>query len=65
MTEVCPVNVGVLPGSNGDTLMLSNPDRDAGGHGHGVVRQLVVSTKHQTWFHRVAIRFNRNLILGE
>ena len=49
MTEVCPVNVGVLPGSSGDTLMLTNPDRDAGGHGHGVVRQLVVSTKHQTW----------------
>ena len=62
MTEVCLVNVGVLPGSSSDTLMLTNPDRDAGGHGHRVVRQPVVSTKHQNWFHQVVISFNRKLI---
>ena len=45
MTDVCPVIVWVLPGSSGYKLLLTN--RDAGGHRHGVVRQLVVSTKHQ------------------
>ena len=62
MTEVCPVIVWALPGSSGDTPLLNDPDRDAGGHGHRVVRQPVVSTKHQNWFHQVVISFNRKLI---
>ena len=41
MTEVGPVIVLVSTDSGNDTLRLPDPDRDAGGHGHGVARQLV------------------------